>query len=431
MPEFPSPERIIAELNDLQPYIKVGDPHPRRGEMEAGDWIADFAKQWSLGDVKKHPMPRTNRFEKFFTDESTELANVTIDIGEGDEEILYLHGHRDVVPPSSYQNKSIAIMQDATRENIYTGLGCHDMLAGVASILTALRKIKVARHRRIRAVIVFGEENDSEGTHAAFDSRNNLFEFDGKRFALSTEISVGTTLNDPYHLIVGRPGRIALNATIYGEAMHAGSVGPDVWHLLTHRRASKVRVALEEMQLQRHPHDTRDLMRGSTAIGNYAARKVGGLSTTSAEDMEINIHYSHPEQGMKQLFPLVQKRIAEVLGDENFELLPPKRDMPWTEPWLEELDNPGYRFPHIIQQIAKQVPAGIKQSSKVPFRTGKGVADEGIIAKHNIPVVCIPPCGEGEHTNREAVDIRCIHEFQVPIILEAAKHPHLLNGEYS
>ncbi|HVW66543.1 MAG TPA: M20/M25/M40 family metallo-hydrolase [Candidatus Peribacteraceae bacterium] len=429
MPDFPSPERIIAELNDLRPYIDANDPHPRKGEAAAAEWLVDFANRWSLGDVNKHSMPATARFSPYKIDDKTELANITIDTGHGDDEMLFLHAHYDIISPDAYPTGDISIVQDHLRQHIYRGLGGYDMLGGVAAILTALHGMKVNRRRRVRAILVFGEENDSEGTHAAFDSHNNLFEFDGNKFALSTEISVGKTLKDDYHLIVGRPGRIELKGTIYGKAMHAGGVKPDVVDLLASQRMAKVDTMLLRefpQHLQKHPKDSRGILQGTIATSDHTAKKSGGMSTNPGVDFKINVHYTDPEQGMAQLFPLIRRKIEETLGDDNFELHQPTRTMPWTEPWLEELDSSIHRYPHIIQQFAREA-VGTTQND-VDFYGGTGVADENILAKHNIATVCVPAQGEGEHTDEELVNIRSVSDYQVPVIQKAAASPDALDG---
>lgn len=433
MPDFPTPARLIDELNECRAYINPDDRHPRRGEVEAADYIMDLVDRWELGNAQRITMPRrSHKFERFFKEEPR-LANIVIDVGDGCEEMLILHGHFDVVPPFDYASADSArLVQDATRSNIYRGLGSYDMLSGIAAILTSLHNMRVSSHRRVRAILVFGEENDSEGTHAAFDPSCNLFEFPGQKVALSTEISVGADMQTEPHLIVGRPGRFSLNATVYGKAMHAGDVKPSNRHMLTLVRGSKAKLGLLEFSpFSRHPHDTRELMDPcNITIGEYHTEKPRSLSTVGREDFELNVHYANPSVTIAAMHETIRKELMRILGDENFELTQPKRDMPWTQPWLEELDNEGYAYPHLIRDFANRTTAGRRSGGEVPFRTGTGVADENIISAHGIPVICVPPRGEGAHTAEEKVDIDCITDFQVPVIRAAAEYPlSLVRGD--
>lgn len=419
MAEFPNPAQIIEELNECQSFIVTGSDHSRQGELAAADYIYSLAKRWGLGDVTISPIPKSKKFE-YFAKQEPGLSNIVIDAGTGKDERMILHGHFDTVAPSSYGSPEDGrLVRDPNQAHIYRGLGSYDMLSGVASILTAMHNMRIAAHRNIRAILVFGEENDSEGTHAAFDPNNNFFEYDGERVALSTEITVGSKMSDPYHIVVGRPGRFGLKAKIFGEAMHAGDITKKNKREQTNFRANAVQDILFDTEFQPHPQDTRQLLYpGQIVTGEYASDKTSGpISSPGMEKMDIIVHYAHPSIAIADMYNTIRQQMITALGDERFELKIQKRDMPWTPPWLEPLDDPSYRFPHHIQNFAQQIIG-----HPVDFRTGSGVADENIISANGIPVICIPPRGEGAHTNNECVDIRSVMDYQVPVMRAAALH---------
>lgn len=423
MPDFPSPQRIIQELADTKPWIESTGQYPRRGEVQAAEYIIDLARSWSLGEVKRHFIPKAaRRFDPFLHQES-ELSNITIDVGQGNDDVLFLHGHYDVINPADYKGKH-GISQSADAPHVYEGLGSYDMLSGIAGILTALHKMNVSSRRRVRAILVFGEENQSEGTHAAFDSHNNLFETGGRpACAISTEITVNASIKDDYHLVVGRPGRVALHAQIFGEALHAGAVTDDNLHTLASDRGARAMLHLPRVKKFRpHPHDVLGLMsRGRYTFNDYGSNRINSLSEPGKFEQLLNIHYAHPEEGIAYARLLTHTELRELLGDEHFDISVPSRHVPWTEPWMENLSDPNYAFAPRIRRFGQRITG-----QDIPYRAGSGVADENVIASHNIPVVCIPARGEGEHTMSERVDINSITDYMVPVIREAAAYDGIL-----
>lgn len=423
MADFPSPQRIIEELAETQSWIKNDAQHPRRGEVEAADYIIDFAQKWSLGNVQRHAIPRgSRRFDPFIAQES-ELCNVTIDVGDGTDETLFLHGHYDVINPGDYGGRH-GITQSTESPHVYRGLGSYDMLSGVAGILTALHKVRVGHRRRLRGIFVFGEEYQSEGTHAAFDPRNNLFETNGApACAISTEITVNAGIQDPYHLVIGRPGRVALEATVFGEPKHSGSVTRENRAELASTRGPQAMLMIPGIdEFRRHPHDIHGLMPESAfTFNDYGSNKINSLSEPGKFNMLLNLHYAHPEEGIAFARRLLHEKLHALLGDEKFEINIPPRYVPWTEPWLENLSDPDYAFAPRIRGFAQRIT-----SQDIPYRCGPGVADENIIASRNIPTVCIPPQGTGEHSESERVDMRSVTDYMVPVIREAAAYEGVL-----
>lgn len=422
---FPSPEQIIEDLNDLSTYMKPEESRPRQGEAYAAQYITDLAKKFSLGDIiTLAPLPQDNRY-KPYTRKANDLANVVIEAGDGEDELLLLHGHFDVVSPREYHMQTNPIIRGENGE--LRGLGSYDMLAGVAAILTALRDIQLANHRRVRAILVCGEENDSEGTHAAFDHSNDLFAFphDGKRVALSTEITVEATIADPYHIVVGRPGRYVFDLLVEAKRKHAGAAEladlPDT----PLQRLARADSALWHMDFNPHPNDTNNLLKGKIRSGDGALEKTRSLSTSGGGHMRYNVHYCDPSLSAASIQKLMHQAVEKAIGDDLFILERPERSLPWLAPWCEDTSDGSYA--QRIQQLATQVVSQTGQQQYVGFRCGPGVADENCIAQQGIPVVCIPPQGEGEHTSGERCNVRSIEEYQIPVIHAAAAHTGLLS----
>lgn len=425
MPEFPSPQRIIQELAETQSWIKDDPEYPRKGEVQAAEYLYEFAQKWSLGNVMRHAIPKDSRRFNPFIKQEPKLSNITIDTGEGRDELLFLHGHYDVINPKDYGGKH-GIVQSQESPNIYKGLGSYDMLSGIAAILTALHGMKVATHRRVRSILVFGEEYQSEGTHAAFDSSNNLFETGGvPASALSTEITVDARITDDYHLVVGRPGRVALQADIFGEAIHSGAVKGTKRETLASNRGPRAMLLVPEItDFKKHPHDIHNLMPDSTfSFNRYGSNNINSLSEPEKFTMLLNLHYAHPEEGIAYARHLLHRKFRDLFGDEKFEIdgTPPKRHVPWSEPWLENLSDPKYAFAPRIREFARKVTG-----QDVPYRVGPGVADENIIAAHNIPVTCVPTRGQDEHKETECVDMNSTTEYVVPVLREAAAYEGIL-----
>ncbi len=429
MANFPSPTQIIEELNDNNSFIDPLSPHPRQGEVEAAKYIYDLAQKFSLGNAHIVPLPRTPTFDPY-TKVEPALSNVVIDVGEGTEEILFFHGHFDVVPPKDYHGKSHDIVRRPDGE--LRGLGSYDMLPGVAAILTALRGIQVAKHRRIRAILVCGEENDSEGTHAAFDRTKNLFNFAGRRAALSTEITVGATINDPYHLVVGRPGRYTYDLLLEGLMRHSGEADiEDLDKMTLQRLAAADRAAANSaLKFPKHPNDTDKLFdkNARIALEHAHTAKPGSLSTPGDGEARFNVHYANPSLTAADIQLMIHESIKEALGDEHFILGKTERTVPWLRPWLERVDEGS--FARSVQSIAsKVVSERSRKQQYVQFRAGKGVADENIISQHGIPIMCIPPQGEGAHKEVERSNVNSVTEFQTPVLQAAAAYDGVLCPE--
>lgn len=407
MANFPTPTQIVETLNDKKSFTP-------QGAVEAAKYIHGLAQQFGLGATRLVKLPDTPQFEQYVREEPNQ-ANVVIEAGTGTEEMLFFHGHFDVVPPQDYGNKPYSITKGMNGE--LHGLGSYDMLPGIAAILTALRDIKIDKRRRIRAVLVFGEERDSEGTHAAFDASDNLFAFSGRRAALSTEITVGATIDDPYHLVIGRPGRFTYELELEGRMKHAGSVrASDIPHT-TLQRLAKAEAAIMSMNFSRHPNDTLNLMQGTASFEYAGSRPPGSLSMSGEGYGKINVHYANPQESGADIQRRLCETIARALGDERFIIEKIERTLPWLQPWLEEI-GPG-TFAETIKGFAMRAVAD--RQPDVGYRVGPGTADECIIGQH-MPVVCIPPKGGNAHEETEHGNINSVTEYMVPTLQAAAAY---------
>lgn len=430
MRNFPTPTQIVETLNDLQPFITEGK-HPRQGEVAAAQYIHDLAQKFGLGATRLTELPKSPEFEQY-RKQGSDLANVVIEAGDGKDELLLLHGHYDVVPPTDYGGQSHKITRGAT-EGELKGLGSYDMLPGVAAILTALHKMRVARHRKIVAVLVFGEENDSEGTHALFDKHSDILAFPGKCVALSTEITVGSSIKDPYHLVVGRPGRLTYELSIPALMEHTGDYEDEHMASIASQRLGAASAALMKMAgtFPPHPNDSDGLMkRGQILEEHFSSNIPGSLSSPGGVYAKFNVHYANPQDSAAAIQQRMEQALEQTLGkDVPFELKKSERRMPWLEPWYEPTGEGTYA--RKMQNLANPIVAQSLQSQYAAFRCGKGVADENIISQH-MPTVCVPPQGGNPHKRTEHCNIRSVTEYQAPVIRAAAAYDGMLspdNGE--
>jgi acetylornithine deacetylase/succinyl-diaminopimelate desuccinylase-like protein len=410
---FPTAPQLLATL--------VGqESHTQQGQVAIAEQIADFARQWDLGDVRVEHFPP----EVKFSGEEPILRNIVIEAGSGTEEIIVYHGHFDTVPPSGYlpSDHPLQLTQDPHNNDIFHGLGSFDMKAGVVAILMSLYKMRTADHRKIRAILVAGEENQSEGTHAALQKGHNSF--DKACGVISTEIPV-LPEDAPYPmLIIGRPGRIGLRLTIEGVVMHAGNVTRhEIQHLLSERIANALH-AIPHIHLSEHPNDYDHLMSQSmcvpTAINTQC---MGALSVAGKGSIDIAIHYTNPTLSVAEIMEMVRRHLDPVLQNSyelSFKLeQEPGRQLPFTQPWLE---SPHHPFIQKIRAI-QQDHVSTTSPHTVPLYAGRGVADEGVIVhQQNIPAVCIPPHGGGEHTRNEHVHLSSITGNVVPTLRAIASY---------
>lgn len=412
MPEFPTPQALLGDLVSMKSYTA-------QGQSDIVEYIRHFNQRWDLGELNVHEFPES---AKLSSKKDPKPRNITIDIGEGTEETVIFHGHFDTVPPEDYPKDFDRKPHELTlneKGDVAYGLGTYDMLGGVASYLLAAKDLQVATHRKVRILLVWGEENQSEGTHAALHPENDLV---GDASCLvSTEIPVGGELGDDPKLYIGRPGRIGLDMTIKGEAMHSNKVQRSMMGALTKVRNAVAILALKDLRFEEHQDDPHSLLPESSVMpGISSTNNPRSLSVVSRESTALNVFYSNPNLDYASIQRIVYDEIQRVLSDENFTLNREKgRVLPFTQPWLEDVQNP---FVQIAQEYASKA-----YNRPVELSGARGVADEPIIVHHkNIPAVCFPPMGTGEHTRYECVNLPSIEYRVVPFLRDIAAHQGLL-----
>ncbi len=375
-------------------------------------------QRWGLGDVRLVEFPDGAAF----AEKKPRPRNIVIDVGEGGDELLVIQGHKDKVLPDGYpknfHRNPDELTEDANDPDICYADGAFDMLGGLAGALQALLRLRLWARRRMRLLIVTGEESQSQGAHAAIHRSNDLL--DGASCLASVEIPVGSSLQDEPALYIGRPGRVGLRIRIHGPAMHSGKFRRKDYGQIASTREAMVRQRLGEIFFPEHPNDPLQLMTESLCVPDEAhSRKPGSLTVISEYGFDINVFYSHPGLSPTEIQAIVHKKIRDILGDDNFTVtFQEGRRTPFIPPYLEMEHHP-------YVQNALDVTAKI-HGKRLRLKAARGVADESIFvhAKH-CPCVIYPPEGEGEHTRDECVRISSIGRVEQFVRLMAA-HEGLL-----
>lgn len=385
------------------------------GQRDTADYIVALAKRWSLGAARIVEFPEGAKF----ADQKPRPCNVVIDYGNGSGEQVIVHSHFDTVPPTDYpadfSRDPHQLIADQRDSDICYGLGSYDMLGAVAGTLKALHGMRIAKHRRIRALFVWGEEDQSQGTHAALHPADDLLR--DATCILSGEIPVGGKLDDDPKLLIGRTGRVGLRLEVHGEQLHSGAVRRrDLKDIAVLRMGKAVEAAVSTMFAE-HPHDPLKLMPESLCIPRLpGALDPGSMSVVAAQFQNFDVLYTNPDLSATDIQGIVRDVIARVVPPEVFTLhLERGRQLPFTKPWLED---PNHRFVRRMQDIASAV-----SGRGVPLAAGRGVADESIMVHaKSIPCVTFPLQGSGEHGRNEGVRISSIDQRYIPFIRQAAAY---------
>ncbi len=406
--EFPSTQDVLGELIAVKSFTQ-------QGQVNMVNVIKQMNDRWIHGDLKIHEFPTGASF----ADQDPRPRNITIDFGDGEEELVIFHGHFDTVPPpeeyKGFKRNPHELIVDERNSDIVYGLGAYDMLGGVTAYLKAARELQVATHRKIRILLVWGEENQSEGTHAALHPDNDLL--DGASCVVSTEIPVKGQLEDPPAIYIGRQGRVGLDVTIEGPSTHSGGVTHEMLDGLSWTRDAKAKLALNGFRFSEHPYDAK-LGKPILVPGRWGSINPQALSVVTEGRFQINAFYTDPELTKTEIQHMVREAIRSALGDDNFTVKFEKRhsEIPFTKPWLETEDSPFVRNAHML--------AGEVYNQPVAIKAAKPVADEAIIAhaKH-IPAIVFPPLGTGEHTRNECVSVGSIDYRVIPFLKKIASFP--------
>ncbi|MDD5751358.1 MAG: M20/M25/M40 family metallo-hydrolase [Candidatus Peribacteraceae bacterium] len=408
MPEFPSTIELLGELVSKE-------SHTPAGQRAIAESIAQFARHWDLGAVQVHPYPS----DAAFADLSPPPVNVTIDINTENRahpgEMLWF-GHFDSIDPkthypSDYQGNPYQLTLDRDDADIARGLKSADMAAGIVSMLRAAWQLRTCRsHVRhsIRILLVGGEEGQSHGIFAALKEENNLVR--GARCAISTDIEVGTNINDPPLICIGRPGRVGLRLVVKGKGMHAGNVHTTRSTELVSTREALVRLCLQDVIFpQRDEQHFRDLMPPTTAVakdwraGDPETERLENMSVPHIASIDVDVINSNPALNPASIIAIIRRNIDAMLQEHGIHdpdvvtyLWEPGRRTPFIKPYLEYPDHTW------VQTVEKcmQTSCGIKPLVKA----GKGTADSGaVVHGAGISTVILPPICEGEHTAKEGV----------------------------
>lgn len=413
------------------------ESYTRRGQRSKAEWIVNFAKLHSIGNARIVDFPDGAEY----ANEHPRPCNVVIDIGEPTaEDLIVFHGHLDTVPLDNELiekygktgRNPLDLIQDNEQGQLYRGLGAYDMLGSVGGMLAAMNQLstmKLPSFRRVRLVIVCGEENDSEGTHAAFKQENNLFA--GASGVVSTEIAVNATLSDEERsIVVARPGRMAFDLKVFGDAMHIGAVTRECINRLLPIRLGHILPALPNIEIGSHPNDPHGYLKDKSMVlpKELCTTHTPAITVAGEGTIRIEVPYTDPALTTTKVHGLIHAHVKRILGSSSaFELQTMKgRVLPFTKPWLEPMEDPNRPF----------VSAAIDQVYKSTRKTinvigGRGVADEGIIANHpatapvkgGMPVICLAPDGTAEHTEHETLNMDSIDDFIIPGLVAVARNP--------
>ncbi|OIO53501.1 hypothetical protein AUJ46_04860 [Candidatus Peregrinibacteria bacterium CG1_02_54_53] len=416
MPEFPFASGLLGDLVSRESHT----PH---GERAIAEYIAQLAKRWNLGVVNVHEYPD----DAPFADLDPPPLNVTIDINSENiakpGEILEF-GHFDSIDPAThyppeYQGDPYQLILDRNDRDIAHGLKSADMAAGIVSMLLAAWQIKEHRsamRHSVRILLVGGEEGQSHGIYAALDSHNNLAA--GARAAISTDIEVGTQIDDVPLICIGRPGRIGLRLIVKGKGMHVGKAcGAHPTELVAYREAA-VKLALHDITFpQREEEHFRALMPKTAAVardwrpGNPEKRTEvtqQNMSVPGAATIDIDVVNGNPALSSADIIDIIREGIDRKLREFGitsanvFEFRGESgRRTPHLKPYLE---HPDHTWVKTVAECMSST-TGVRPMIKA----GKGTADEGaVVHGMGIPTVILPPICEGEHTADECVRISSI-----------------------
>lgn len=397
--EFPSVRGLLGDF-------VARESHTPAGERALAEYIADFAKKWDLGAVGVHAYPQGAKF----ADLTPPPINVTVDINPEQKvrsgEMLWF-GHFDSIDPAThyppeYRGDPYQLTLDRDDPDIACGLKTADMAAGLVSMLHAAWRLRQERERiqhTVRILLVGGEEGQSHGIYAALDPHRNLA--GDARSAISTDIEVGTQIDDAPLLCIGRPGRVGLRLVVKGEGMHAGSAcTADPRRLVSYREAI-VRLCLHDIGFpQRDEPHFRALMPQTAAVArDWRAGDPATRTQTPQENMsvprtatiDIDVINGNPALDPAAIIDILRRAIDETLKKARIHdpdvvtyLGEPGRQTPFLKPYLEHPDHTW------VQTVAQcmQTAGGVHPR----IAGGKGTADEGaVVHAMHIPTVILPP----------------------------------------
>jgi len=428
MPEFPSTRAILSEL-------VAQESHTPQGQRAKAEYLVDFANRWELGNARLVEFPEGAKF----ADQKPRPCNVVIEIEPtvsslGRENLLVLN-HFDTVPPVSYPTETERtphqLFPSRDDPDVCYGNGGYDDLQGVVANLVTARQLlgrKDIRHR-IRFLLVGGEEDQSQGIHAALHPDQDLV--GDATCIVSNDIPVGAHIDDPAILGIGRQGRIGLRIVLRGDNMHSGKYRPqeDVRRIAC-TIDGYAKIAIPQITFPERPEEQfRHLMPPSYCV----ARKWGSadpqsMSIPAEATIDIDVLYGNPELDETTIIDHVRTVLEGVfsrngLPPHSFHLLREAgRVLPFTKPFLE---HPDHTFVKIVQRIMGKVVG-----KAVGLQVFRGTADTPIaVHKKKKPAVIFSADGDGEHTADERVRVSSIDKRVVPVLMALATHDGSLTNE--
>lgn len=419
MPETLSDEGFLENLVRLQP-------------SEPDRWIS--ASHFLYEDLKRIVGPHGRVWGQEVTGKlaagARKAYNVIVDLDGGPaeeiEETIMLYGHYDVVQPVkeyaqvSHIRQSNQLYKDPEQPNLVYGLGTEDMNGPNTAIRSAIAEILAGQEdpagrqrlwarRRLRALLVFGEEGWSPGFQAAYEG--GLFE--GVDGCVTPEILVNKApLRMQRAVGYGRLGRYTLTVACSGEAPHIGAVTDEMEHRLTRmleRRAEDV--LRKELQLQKHPNPEGVMPNPRVALSSWAGEEQGGITPPGHSEFRATIHYADHNETLSSIVQRVQARLTQIAreifpGDSDderrkrenaFRVIPGEHPIGFAKPYKDDLSHPlhaavrGYVYDAYRQHANPGWNLPLEQTVQPIADTG--VADCGRIAHLGIPVAGIFPLG--------------------------------------
>lgn len=398
MLEFPSTKDLLGDLVALK-------PHTLQGQRDVAEYIRNLAMRWNIGDVQIVDFPETAKL----SDGSPKPCNIIIEKGVGTEETIVSHTHFDSVPPTdfprNFERQPHQLTEDPQNPDICYANAGFDDLSHLAADLVAFHRFEPWKGRKMVLVSVSGEEDQSQGTHALFHpdflhGKNPILKADG---FISGEIPVASSIDDPQTLLIGRPGRVGLHLEVFGDAFHTGKLRRVLFDNLVATRGSLVKANLKHIFFPEHPNDPLHLMPESLcAPGTWRTNQPRSLTVVSKETIHLDVIFTNPALSPTEIHGIVNRKIAGILGDENFILtFEAGRELPFTKPYLESPDNPFVRR-------GLEIAANVNGQWHEP-KAGRGTADEPILVhESNKPCIIFPTQGEDEHLCSERVRISSI-----------------------
>jgi len=244
-------ERLTADLRAL-----VRIPSVTGSEEAVAAWAADTLRELGLTVDVIEPDLATIRADPDWPGQEMPRTSLPVVVGRagraGGRRVV-LSGHLDVVPPGEPGTWSVDPWGGEVRDDVLYGRGACDMKGGIASILGAVRALRVAGdlgrlEGELVVALVPSEEDGGQGTLAAI------------RAGVGGDLAI---ITEPSNLdvVVAHAGAITFRLTVPGRAAHASQRREGISAL---DKLFALNLALEADEARRNEAETDPLM---TALG--------------------------------------------------------------------------------------------------------------------------------------------------------------------